>query len=327
MIIETQVDVSCKKGGAMNRAITTMAIGIATLGSMSALPANAQYMMHLDPNLYMLATMNMGGGVDPCMTGTPRSLKKIAEARSAAPSALQAYFKAAQSGAPKSAAFHLDKATKWRSGTTLATAADLNLQVDPLALAGHVLDAEPVRFYRGGAGATALGQWAVLDAQGQVAGAYTALFVGVERQWKLRDLTISQATEALEPAAQYCRKPSDVMTHRLESTKRWREGAAKNVEEAKAELAKASAGYEKAKAAFAAKPRDATARLASEDAQRKLTRWTKQLEQREKNLAQALEKSAEAQKDADELKRLTGEVRTIHAFKVVEVPKETVATK
>jgi hypothetical protein len=289
-------------------------------------PASAQYMMHLDPNLYILATMNMGGVYDPCMDGTARSAAKIAEARTPAPAVMQAYFTAAQTGGPKSAAFHLDKNTKWKSGSAEADSADLDRQVDPLALPGHTLDAEPVRFYRAGGGATALGQWAVLDAQGQVVGAYTALFAGVKKVWKLRELTVSQAQETLAPAAQYCRKPGDVIEHRLSSTKTWREGAAKSVEEAKTKLSEASAAEEKARLAAEARPRDKSLALATQDAQRKLNRWVKQLDEREKNLAKALEKSAEAQKDADALKALTGEARTVRAFKVVDAVKDTAAT-
>jgi len=73
-------------------------------------------------------------------------------------------------------AFHLDGDTRWQGGGATAGSGDLDRQADPLAAPGLALDAEPLRFYRGGAGGTALGQWAVMDGQGQVAGVYTALF-------------------------------------------------------------------------------------------------------------------------------------------------------
>ena len=302
-----------------------LVVALAVTGGLQAAPAFAQYMMHLDPNLYMLTAMNMGGTYDPCMDGTARSAAKIAEARAPSLGIMQAYFTAAQGGGAKSAAFHLDKNTKWQNGSTEAGSLDLDRQSDPLAMPGHVLDAEPVRFYRAGGGSTALGQWAVLDAQGQVVGAYTAQFAGVKKLWKLRTLTVSQAQDTLAPVAQYCRKPGDVMEHRLTSTKTWRESAQKSGEEARAELTKANAAEETARLAAEARPRDKSLALDTENAQRKLTRWTKQLDQREKNLARALEKSAEAQKDADALKSLTGEARTVRAFKVVEEVKEKAA--
>ena len=299
----------------MRASVKAMAVAIGLAGALQAPVASAQYMMHLDPNLYILATMNYGVGVDPCMTGTAMSEAKIAEARTPAPATMQAYFDAALNGGPKSSAFHLDKNTAWRGGGVTAGSLDLDGQTDPLAVPGNVLEPEPLRFYRGGTGATALGQWAVLDAQGQVAGVYTALFARIKKVWKLRELTISQAHETVEPAAQYCRKPGDVMEHRLTSTRNWRESAQKRVDEARAELAEATAAEEKARLAAAAKPRERGLALVARDAERRLASWTKQLSQREKNLSQAIEKSAEAQNDADELKRLTGEARNALALR------------
>lgn len=306
----------------MRGVIGALAATLSVAGMLQAVPAAAQYMPHLDLNLYMLATMNMGGG-DPCMAGTAMSEPKIAEARAPAPAVMQAYFQAAQGGGAKSAAFHLDRNAKWLGGGATAGAADLDRQSDPLAAAGNVLEAEPLRFYRGGSGATALGQWAVLDAQGQVAGVYTAFFARANKAWKLRELTLFQAGETVEPAAQYCRKPGDVIEYRLSSTRSWRESAQKSVDEAKGKLAAATAAETEAGAAALAKPRDARLSVAARDAKAGLTRWTKQLEQREKNLTQAIEKSAEARKDADELKRLTGEARNARALRIAAPPTAT----
>jgi len=307
----------------MRGVIRAVAGTLSVAGMLQAVPAAAQYMPHLDPNLYMFATMNMGGGVDPCMAGTAMSEPKVAEARAPAPAVMQAYFQAAQGGGAKSAAFHLDRNAKWQSGGATAGAADIDRQADPLAAIGNVLEAEPLRFYRGGSGATALGQWAVLDAEGQVAGVYTAFFARANKLWKLRELTLFQAGETVEPAAQYCRKPGDVIEYRLSSTKNWRESAEKSVDEAKAKLAAATATEVAAKAAALAKPRDTRLSVAARDAQSGVTRWTKQLEQREKNLTQATEKSTDARKDADELERLTGEARNTRAFRVVATPTGT----
>lgn len=301
----------------MNREIKLLAGVLSLAGALQAAPAVAQYMMHLDPNIYIFATMNMGAGrVDPCMTGTAMPEPKIAEARTPAPAVMQAYFGAAQGGGTKSAAFHLDKNAKWQSGGATVGSVDLDRQTDPLAVPGNRLEAEPLRFYRGGAGATALGQWAVVDTEGQVAGIYTALFARASKAWKLRELTVIQAGETVEPAAQYCRKPGDVMEYRLSSTKSWRESAQKSVDNARSKVAEATAKDVAATAAAVTKPRDTRLESAARDAGRSLAYWKRQLDQREKNLTQAVEKSAEAQKDAEELKRLTGDARNARAFRV-----------
>jgi hypothetical protein len=286
-------------------------------------PASAQYMPHLDPNLYMLATMNMGGGGDPCMSGTALPDKEIAEARNPAPAVMRGYFRAAQGGGAKSAAFHLDKAAAWRGGGVAVGSAELDRQTDPLAAPGNVLEADPLRFYRSGAGGTALGQWAVLDAQGQVAGVYTALFDRQKKVWKLRELTVSQAGDTVEPVAQYCRKPGDVMEFRLSSTETWRENAQESVDKARARLAAAAAAEARAQAALSAKPRDSRLVSNAREAERELSRATRQLEQREKNLAEASEKFTEARHDAEEIKRLTGEARNALAFRVAATEAES----
>lgn len=304
----------------MRSVIKRLAGVMAVAGALQAPPAVAQYMMHLDPNLYILATMNMGGyGVDPCMTGTAMPEPKVAEARSPAPGVMQAYFTAAQGGGAKSAAFHLDKATRWQGGGASAGSLDLDRHTDPLAASGNVLEAEPLRFYRGGTGATALGQWAVLDARGEVAGVYTGFFARTRKVWKLRELTAFQAGETVAPAAQYCRKPGDVMEHRLSSSKSWRESAQKSLDEGRGKLADATAKDAAAAAAAAARPRDTRLEISAREARKSVTYWTKQLEQRDKNLTQANEKAAEARMDADELERLTGPARNARAFREAAV--------
>lgn len=306
----------------MGRKITIIAGTLTATLALHAAPARAQYMPHLDPNLYILATMSYGGGVSPCMTGTPMADPKIAEARAPSLAAMQAYFAAAQGGTPKSAAFHLDKKSKWQGGGVRAGQFEIDRQADPLAAAGHSLDAEPLRFYRGGSGATALGQWAVLGADGEVAGVYTGFFTRANKLWKLRELTVSTADEIVEPAAQYCVKPGDVIEHRLTSTKSWRESAKKSVDEAKTRLDAATVEVAAAEAAIAANPKGNGPATVLREAKADQAKWTKQLEKRQKNLADALEKSAEAQKDADEIKDLTGPARGARAFRIVEEKAE-----
>ena len=313
----------------MGRFIGIIAGALAVAAASQPSPAYAQYMPHLDPNLYMLTMMNMGGGASPCMTGTPMAAPKISEARAPSLAAMQAYFVAAQGGTPKSAAFHLDKKSKWQGGGASAGQLDIDRQSDPLAAAGNRLDAQPLRFYRGGSGATALGQWAVLGADGEVAGVYTGFFTRSNKLWKLRELTLSASEEIVEPAAQYCVKPGDVIEHRLTSTKNWRESAAKSVDEAKTKLDTATVQVAAAEAAAVTDPKSSGPAKVLRDAKASQVKWTKQLEKREKNLADALEKSAEAEKDAAEIKRLTGPARTALAFRVAEeekVAEKTAAT-
>ncbi len=293
-----------------------MAAALSVAWVAQAAPGAAQYMPHLDPNLYILATMNYGVGGDPCMSGTALPEREIAEARDPAPAVMQSYFRAAGTGGAKSAAFHLDENTKWQGVGVTVGSADLDRQPDLLAAPGNVLEAEPLRFYRGGAGTTALGQWAVLDAQGQVAGLYTALFARQRKVWKLRELTVSLAGEEVGPVAQYCRKPGDVMEHRLSSTETWRESAQESLDEAKEKLAAATAAEARAQAALSANPRDRRLVRGAREAQRELNRRARQVEQREKNLADATEAFAEARNDADEIRRLTGEARNALAFRI-----------
>jgi hypothetical protein len=296
-----------------------MAAALSVAWASQAAPVAAQYMPHLDPNLYILTTMNMGGGGDPCMAGTALPEREIAEARDPAPAVMQSYFRAAQGGGAKSVAFHLDNNAKWLGGGVTAGSADIDRHSDPLAAPGNVLEGEPLRFYRAGAGGTALGQWAVLDAGGQVAGVYTALFARHSKVWKLRELTVFQAGDTVEPVAQYCRKPGDVMEYRLTSTETWRESAQESFDEATARLAAATAAEARAQAALAAKPRDSRLSRAAREAQRDLNRRAKQVEQREKNLTEATEAFAKARSDADEIRSLTGEARNALAFRIADL--------
>ncbi len=299
----------------MGKSFRLWTAALSMAAASQAAPVQAQYMPHLDPNLYILATMGYGGGVSPCMTGTPMADAKIAEARAPSLATMQAYFAAAQGGKPKSAAFHLDKKTKWRDGGPVVGPLDIDRQSDPLAAAGHILEAEPLRFYRGGTGATALGQWAVLGADGQIAGVYTGFFARAKKQWKLRELTLFAAEEMVEPIAQYCVTPGDVMEHRLTSTKNWKDSADKSVKEAEGKHAAAATKRAAAERAVAENPRSSGAAKALRDAKDAERKWAKLLEKRQENRSEAGKKSAEAQRDAADLDRLTGKARDARAFR------------
>jgi len=73
----------------MRGAITATASAAAAAWLAQAAPAAAQYMPHLDPNTYILATMAYGAGGDPCMAGTALPDREIAEARDPAPGVMQ----------------------------------------------------------------------------------------------------------------------------------------------------------------------------------------------------------------------------------------------
>ena len=92
------------------------------------------------------------------------------------------------------------------------------------------------------------------------------------------------------------------------------ESAQESVDEARAKLAAATATEARAQAALAAKLRDNRRASAAREMQRDLNRWTRQVEKREKNLADAGKEFAGARNAADEIGRLTGEARNALAF-------------
>jgi len=108
------------------------------------------------------------------------------------------------------------------------------------------------------------------------------------------------------------------MEHRLSSTETWRENAQEQLDEARAELAAASAGEARSQAALAERPHDAGVRVRARETRRDLARATRRVEQREEALAKAVEAFDEARSDAAEIQRLTGEARNALAFRTAE---------
>jgi len=193
----------------MRKSLALLA-GVALLGT--AQPAAAQYMMHLDPNLYILATMNMNGGVGAC---GPMPQAEIDEARLPAPATMQAYFAAAQGGQPISPLFRLGRQTAWTLGEVTAGQAELDAQRDPLAVPGNRLDPATLRFFRAGTAGTAQGQWLVTAPDGGVAGVYNAQFQREDGQWKLLKLAIFRADDPVAPILHYCTDPGDLNEARV----------------------------------------------------------------------------------------------------------------
>jgi hypothetical protein len=264
---------------------------------------------------------NLSYGTNYCITGLAPPEKEIAEARDPAPATMQGYFDAARLGQPKSKWFKLNKKTKWQVGETSADMVTLDSQADPLAAQGNRLDPVPLRFYRSGDYQTALGQWAVLDGSGAVAGAYTAQFEREKKIWKLKELTLSRPGDTLVPAAQYCTRPGDVLTFRLNNSASWITGAKERLAKAENKLTEARQKATEAEARLAEKPRDSARLSLARDARAMAARRAKELEDRKKDLANAEETLAKAQKDEADLKALTGDAR--YALRLRVVPEET----
>ncbi len=175
-------------------------------------PAAAQYMPHLDPNLYILTAMMMNNGVGTC---GPMSDSEIDEARLPAPLVMQAYFDAAQSGEPVSPMFRLTSKTSWTLGDLIVGEDELDSQSDPLAVTGNTLDTDTLRFFRAGTHQTAQGQWLVLTPEDDVAGVYNGLFQRERGEWKLQELEIFRADDEVAPIRHYCSEPGDLNERRV----------------------------------------------------------------------------------------------------------------
>ena len=272
-------------------------------------PAGAQYMPHLDPNLYMFTVMNMTSGPNTCMTGLPLPDKEIAEAREPAPLVMQRYFAAAQSGSSRLGAFRQSGKAAWsHAGKTVLLPA-IDAAVDPLAASGNRLEAEPLRFFRSGNFESAHGQWAVMDANGAVAGVYDAQFRRQSGVWLLQSLTVLGADEPVEPAMQYCLKPGDVTEHRMTSAQTSIDYHTKEIGKSEAKLAKEQAALARAEAALAAKPGGASQVEAVRRAKAAVERREKMLADSRKALEDAHEFKANSARDKAEIAALTGPAR------------------
>jgi hypothetical protein len=278
----------------------TITISIAAL-ALSAIPVRAQYMMHLDPNLYMFVAMNMNSGPNTCMNGIAPPDKEIDEARLPAPGIMQAYFAAAQGGSGKAASFRNSKKASWTYGDTVASQAQIDAQTDPLAVAGNRLDTNALRFFRSGDFQTAQGQWLVNRADGEVAGLYDAVFKREKKIWKLERLTIFTAADPVVPAMQYCATPGDVAEHNMKS-------AANQIDYLEKEIVKAQAKLEKAKETLAADEAALAAKPSRAELKEMVRQSTKQLEARKKKLADLQENLVDAQKYRDNSSRDKAEI-------------------
>lgn len=288
----------------MFRRMGSASIGIAA-AALLATPVQAQYMMHLDPNLYMLVAMQMNGGTNTCITGMALSDKKVEEARQPTLAAMKGYFAAAQSGASKSAWFRVSKKAEWTYGTIVAPLAQIDAQSDPLATAANRLDPDTLRFFRSGDGQSAQGQWLVIGADGAVAGLYDGVFKREKGVWKLERLTLIAAADKVVPAMQYCTTTGDVTTHRLKSATDQIANLEKEIVKAQAKLELAKTELTRAEAALVAKPGGTVQREAARTAKQDVTSREKKLADLKKNLTDTQEYRDKSSRDKEEIAALT----------------------
>lgn len=297
------------------RRLNSLPCALAALAAAVALPAPAaaQYMPHLDPNLYMFAMMNYGTS-----TCGPMVDSEIDEARLPAPGIMQAYFDAAQAGEPISPSFKLNKRTRWVLGEASAGQAELDAQRDPLAAAGNRLDPETLRFFRAGIHTTAQGQWLVLAPDGGVAGVYTAQFEREEGQWKLLALEIARAGDRVSPIKHYCSEPGDLVEAQVKGREQMVAGAERAFERAQRNHAKAEQTAAASEAKAAEKP-DSSSRAQRAAADRaKAEERRQRLEREAADLAEANAKLAEARAELAEFQALTTEARNARSFRELD---------
>lgn len=285
-----------------------LAAALAVTGTAAA-PAAAQYMPHLDPNLYMFTVMNMTSGPNTCMTGLPLPDKEIFEAREPAPQVMQRYFAAAQGGTSRLGAFRQSGKAAWTHGGKTVLLPAIDTAADPLAVAGNRLDPEPLRFFRSGNFESAHGQWAVLDASGAVAGVYDAQFRRQNGVWLLQNLTVLGAGDTVAPAMQYCLKPGDVTEHRVTSAQTLIDYHTKEVAKSETKLVRDRERLAKSQAALAAKPGGLAQREMVQRDQRTVETREKKLADLREGLKDAQEFQANSARDKAEIAALTGPAR------------------
>lgn len=287
-----------------------MALGLAC----SAVPAAAQYMPHLDPNLYILTTMNMSG---PGSCG-PMPQAEIDEARLPAPGIMQAYFDARQAGQPVSSVFKLNGKTSFTHGAVSVGEEGLDMAADPLAAAGNVLDADTLRFFRAGTHQTALGQWLVADPAGEVAGVYTGEFTREDGAWKLHKLTVYAGEEPVGPILHYCSEPGDLDERRVNATEAQVANAERQVERAQRRLERDEAQAVEAEARAAERPDNAGRARRAAERRAKAEERVAELAEAQQKLAEARDNQAEAQADRQNLVELTGPAYLARQFRLLD---------
>jgi hypothetical protein len=296
----------------MMNSLKLAAIAALALASTSA---SAQYMPHLDPQLYANVIMQMTGAG----TCGPMPDKEIDEARLPAPGLMQGYFEAAQSGSPIAPHFKLNSKTRWTLGETSVGEEALNAQKDPLAVAGNRLDLDTVRFFRAGTHQTAQGQWLVLNEAGDVAGVYNGVFERQKGQWRLHKLEIFEADHKVAPIMHYCSKPGDLDERRVTGLKAQVEALEKRVVARTKRYERDVAKFEEAEARAAERPGSTNRARKLRERRTLMDGRRAKLAEAQEQLANARSNLAEAVADLEQLRSHTTEARNAHRFRELDL--------
>lgn len=294
--------------------------------ALTATSARAQYMPHLDPQLYANVIMRMSES----NTCAPMPDKEIDEARLPAPGIMQGYFEAAQLGAPIAPHFKLNGKTRWTLGGVSVGEDALNGQKDPLAVPGNRLDPDTVRFFRAGTHQTAQGQWLVLNDAGEVAGVYNGQFERQKGEWRLHKLTIFEADQKVSPITHYCSSPGDMDERLVDALTMQVEALERRVAARTKRFERDVVKLEEARAKAAERPNNS-------NRARKLRERRDLMESRRAKLTEAQEQLAEARSNLDEaqadlaqLRSQRTEARNAHSFRELDLdgkPVERVAAE
>lgn len=219
--------------------------------------AQAQYYGGEFATLQMINQLgNMPSDV-ACQKGTPPSANAVAATRQVAMNQMRGYWDALSSGGSPLGFFLIDKRVRWTSGATVLDKKTLGSIKDPFVAPGNTLVTEPAGYAFSGDGLSAIGQWQVRDAGGQVVGTYQASFNMTKQQPRISTLQLIGPQTWIDPVAQYCHKVGDVLGYRLKLAREAAAFAAPRLAAAQATESGARDHAEKAKAAAAAAPGDA----------------------------------------------------------------------
>lgn len=152
---------------------------------------------------------------DRCMRGDlpPPSDQRLSAIREGANSTMAQYFTLAarSESADLNSVFSTRRARSWEyryaDGSTKGRIEAIN---DQLARTAGAMLSEPQSILLAGDGATAAGQWALHNAEGQAIGHYRAIFRRERRAWRLLHLEAFDAETAPDMLMNYCHVPGDV---------------------------------------------------------------------------------------------------------------------
>lgn len=251
--------------------------GITVLGAVLAVQlafagaAQAQYYGYFGPTPADIIAMNSAPSDLACQKGESVPASQVNIQLQQSQPVMTYYWGAAMAGGSPVEAFNLDKYTSWVSGTTKFDKKTIGSIKDPFAVDGNILGTKPLGFKVAGDGGSALGQWQVRNAAGELVGTYQAMFRYKKGSWKLSSLELIDRQTWVEPVQQYCHKPGDVIGYRLKNAQEGVNFAEARLGPARQEEASARAAAEKAKALADADPGNAGKQEAARQAAAKLT--------------------------------------------------------